>query len=115
MKRHIITLLAATLPFSAPTLAKDTSKLEGTTFFDQETCPKGEKSPNCVFSIEITGANAKILYDGMRAKPDPQGCIPNTKSDASGLECYKDEDGTYSCHFGYDFGKKKFTNSKVDC
>jgi hypothetical protein len=96
-------------------LAEDTPKLQNSTFFDPETCPKGAKSPDCVFSIEITGENAKILFDGMRVKPDPEGCIPNTKTDGNGLQCYKDEDGTYSCHFGYSFAKKKFTDSKMDC
>lgn len=119
MKNCIHLLFAVTLsvPVHASiTYAEDAPKLEGSTFLDQDTCPKGAKSADCVFSFELSGANAKILYEGMRVKAVVEECIGgHTKDDGNGLRCYKADDGKYSCDFGYAFAKKRFTYSKVDC
>ena len=112
----IFTTLVIFAPFNSTVFAEDDSKLEGNTFFDQDTCKNGAKSPDCVLSFQLFGANAKLLYEGMRAKPVVDACIEgHTKDDGDGLRCSKDAEGKYSCDFGYAFAKRKFTNSKVDC
>lgn len=101
---------------SVAAYAEDSTKFEGSTFFDEDTCKKGAKSPDCVLSFNLSGASAKILYEGMRVKAVVEECIGgHTKDDGNGLRCYKDDAGAYSCDFGYAFAKKKFTYSKVDC
>ena len=112
----IFTTLATFALFNPAVFAEEAPKLEGNTFFDQETCKNGPKSPDCVLSFQLFGANAKILYEGMRAKPVFDACIEGQmKDDSNGLRCSKDAEGKYSCDFGYAFAKRKFTHSKVVC
>ncbi len=100
-----------------PALAEsDPPKLEGTVFLDEEACAKGTSAPDCVLSFDIQGAAAKILYNGLPGKGKHEECTGGMeKSDGKGLHCIKGTDGTFSCDFGYQFKKKAFTGSHMDC
>jgi hypothetical protein len=111
----IIAVLAAV---SLPALAEDPqeSKLEGTVYLDAETCAKDGRGADCVLSFSVEGEAAKLLYNGMKGKARREESTGGMeKMDGKGLHCIMGEDKSYSCDFGYHFGKKAFAGSAMDC
>ena len=110
-------LLAASLHlFARPAFALEELQVEGTAFLDEEACAKGLQSPGCILTFQISGKAAKQLYEGMSEKAIHEECTGGMqKFNKAGLNCIKAEDGTYSCDFGYDFSKKKFSGGAMDC
>lgn len=118
MQFHLSVLVAAFFfAFTAtPGHALEDLKLEGTAFLDQEACAKGLNAPDCVLSFSLSGQAAKTLFDGMKMKAVREECTGGMqKYNENGLNCIKYDDGTYTCGFGYDFGKEAFGGSHEDC
>lgn len=116
MTRTSLACLA--LLFAATTgLADDAAdKLQGSAYMDEEACAKGLNQPDCVLSFFIEGKTAKTLFDGMPEKAEREECTGGMqKFNSSGLACFKYDDGTYTCNFGYHFAEKKFGGSHEDC
>jgi hypothetical protein len=104
------------LLFVTPALADDSIPLKGSVYLGDNGCSGGLKSNDCILTFEISGKAAKILFDGMRVKAVKEECTGGMqKVDGNGLNCIKSDDKTYHCDFGYEFSKKKFTGSAVDC
>jgi hypothetical protein len=100
----------------SPAFAETEAPLQGTAFLGESGCPDGLKSKDCVVSFQLTGKAAKLLFDGMRVKAVKEECTGGMeKSDGNGLHCIKSADGRVDCDFGYDFNKKHFAGSAVDC
>jgi hypothetical protein len=105
-------LIAALL--ASPAYAEDEDKLTGYFGFDREdnACPK---LGTCTVSFVVSGAAAKAIYQKMRTKAVAEECTGGVeKRDESGMSCYK-EGKDYTCHFGYSFEKKRFTDSLLTC
>ena len=101
-------LLAFTLIFPAAAtsaLAAD-PQLKGTFVFNEDK----------TIGFYVVGDAAKALFDNMPVKAVKEECTGGMeKSDKSGLNCIKNDDGTYNCDFGYDFKKRAFSGSGQDC
>lgn len=90
-------------------------ELSGSYFFSEDSCGADGKSKTCKMSFNFTGKTARTLYDRMATKAVYDECTEGQiKADTNGLTCYKVKD-EYNCHFGYDFAKKKLTDSDVTC
>lgn len=101
---------------SAPALALDAFKIEGSAFIDEEACAKSARAEGCVLTFSITGKVAKTLYDGMKVKAVPEECTGGfQKVEESGLNCIRNSDTEYSCDFGYHFRERSFGGSSMDC
>jgi hypothetical protein len=49
-------------------------------------------------------------------KPNARNAQAACRSyNANGLVCFKYDDGTYACNFGYHFAEKTFGGSHEDC
>lgn len=90
-------------------------ELSGSYFFSEESCGADGKAKSCKMSFNFTGKTARLLYDRMTTRAVFDECTEGQiKTDTNGLSCYKVKD-EYNCHFGYDFGKRKLTDSDVTC
>lgn len=107
------------LPFaiSAPLIAGNAIKLEGSVSLNEDYCTKGTTDPECSLSFEIKGKAAKIIYDGMPEKGAMQECTGNVeKFNESGMHCIKGKDANdYYCDFGYYFKKQSFGAGPDGC
>lgn len=102
---------------TSPVFAQDAAdKLDGSAYKDDEVCAKGLNTPDCVLSFFIHGKAAKTLFDGMPDKAEREECTGGMeKLSKSGLACFKYDDGTYTCSFGYHFADQTFGGSHEDC
>lgn len=90
-------------------------ELSGSYFFSEDSCGTDGKAKSCKMSFNFTGKTARILYDRMTTRAVYDECTEgHIKTDENGLSCYKVKD-EYNCHFGYDFAKRKLTDSDVIC
>ncbi len=89
--------------------------LEGMAILDEDYCGKGMNTEGCILSFHISGAAAKTLYDGMRAKARQQECTGGLEKLEGGLSCIKDGAADYNCSFGYHFKQREFAGSGEDC
>jgi hypothetical protein len=107
----------ALLCAAAPALPQDAAdKLQGSAYKDEEACAKGLNSEGCILSFFIEGKAARTLFDGMTEKAQREECTGGMqKFNENGLACFKYDDGTYQCSFGYHFKEKKFGGSHEDC
>ncbi|MCA0434498.1 MAG: hypothetical protein LCH46_14700 [Proteobacteria bacterium] len=123
MTRYLPGMIAAfaiaalvALSGAGPALALDELKLEGTAFLDEELCAKDLQTKDCSLTIQVEGAAAKQLYDGLKVKAIQEECTGGMeKFDGSMLHCIKYEDGTYLCDFGYYFKEKSFGPGRTSC
>ena len=105
------------LIISAPVIAGNAIKLEGTVNLNEDYCSKGTSGPECSLSFEIKGKAAKVIYDGMTEKGAMQECTGNVeKFNGAGMHCIKGKDASdYYCDFGYYFKKSKFGGGPDGC
>jgi hypothetical protein len=112
-------LVNAALLLSLPAQAQEQSemKLDGdSAFMDTEACAKGLASEGCILSFSLSGKAAQTLYDGMTEKAEREECTGGLqKFNDSGLACFKYDDGTYTCSFGYHFADHRFGGSHETC
>jgi hypothetical protein len=109
LKRFVF--ISAVMIVSAPALAIEEIKIEGTAFVDEAACAN---SGNCNLTFKISGKMAKTIYEGMgtvaRTNEDTGGF---DKTDRSGMSCHK-EDERYSCSFRYDFKLRAFSLALIE-
>ncbi|MGQ0564065.1 MAG: hypothetical protein ACT4OK_03210 [Gemmobacter sp.] len=90
----------------------ETVALAGEAAVYQDLCPGGLGSAECILSFYVEGEAARIMFDGMPGKGEPEGCTGGIqKYDGNGLICIRYDDGTGFCEFGYHFGEKRFVGS----
>lgn len=113
----LIAMLGFPLTTSAPAIAGNAIKLEGTVNLNEDYCSKGTSGPECSLSFEIKGKAAKVIYDGMTEKGVMQECTGNVeKFNGAGMHCIKGKDASdYYCDFGYYFKKSSFGGGADGC
>lgn len=117
MPARTLALCAVLAVTCGPALAQDAAdKLDGAAYKDEEACAKGLNAEGCILSFFIEGKAAKTLFDGMTEKAEREECTGGLqKFNDSGLACFKYDDGTHTCNFGYHFKEKRFGGSHEDC
>ena len=116
MTRTSLACLALLLAATPVRTEEAADKLQGSAYKDEEACAKGLNQPDCVLSFFLEGKVAKTLFDGMPDKAEREECTGGMqKLSQSGLACFKYDDGTYACNFGYHFAEKTFGGSHEDC
>jgi hypothetical protein len=112
----LIKILAMTFVASTGALAQEDGKTDASAFLQEENCASGLNSPDCRMLFSVSGKTAETLFKGMKARAIKDECVEGeAKEDKSGLRCYRNGDGEYSCDFGYSFVKQSFGNSEVPC
>ncbi len=112
--RSIQSLAFAAALLATPALAANEGKLDGNFYLRKSGC-SAAKPGDCAITLQVSGVAAKVLYENMAGKAVNDACTGGqSKSDASGLRCYKAPDG-YSCDFGYNFKARKMSDSDVSC
>jgi hypothetical protein len=116
--RSSIALLAVFLIVTGATAQEPDGgvSIGGMAFPDTEACDKDMKGKDCMLTLTIDGDAAKLLFNGLKAKAVHEECTGGMeKVGGGGLHCIKSDDNTYTCDFGYAFGKEEFTGSHMDC
>ncbi len=112
-----VAMIGLPLVTSAPAIADNAIKLEGSVNLNEDYCTKGTAGPDCSLNFEITGKAAKVIYDGMTEKGAFQECTGNVeKFNESGMHCIKGKTASdYYCDFGYYFKKSGFGSGPDGC
>jgi len=114
--RSLTALLALALTCLPAAAQEESITLGGMAFPDTDNCDKNMKGKDCVLTFSIEGDAAKLLYNGIKAKAVHEECTGGMeKIGGGGLHCIKTDEKTYTCDFGYAFGKEEFTGGHMDC